>query len=191
MATLIIYVHPETKGYSSSILKEVKKNLRLKKEKFELLDLYKMNYNPVLSAKEHYSSGNKFVSKQNREIQEKITKVDNLIFIYPDWWSSMPAMLKGFIDRVFVKGFVFNYNSKGTVKKLLKGKKVLAFISHGGPRVYHLMVGEGAATLMKSAIANHCGMKAKIVNFYSAFNLTDKKRIKINKKVARTIKNFI
>lgn len=188
MATLVIYAHPQTDGYSPTILQEVTRALRLKKEEFEILDLYEMNYDPILHAMEHYTVGNKLVSDQNQLIQKKIKNSDKLIFIYPNWWGSMPAILKGFIDRVFVRGFAFDYNQKGMPVKLLKGKTVLAYISHGGPWIYHFFTGNKAAKIMKNIICSYCGMKAKIVNFYSANNLDNEARLKINKCVQKSIK---
>lgn len=55
--------------------------------------------------------------------QEKITKADHIVWIYPLWWGMMPAILKGFIDRVFVPGFAFKYHINSSKwDKLLKGK---------------------------------------------------------------------
>lgn len=190
MATLVIYAHPQTDGYSPTILQEVTRELRGQKEEFEILDLYEMNYDPILHAMEHYTAGNKLSSEQNREIQAKIKAADHLIFIYPNWWGSMPAILKGFIDRVFVKGFAFDYKANGMPVKLLKNKKVLTFISHGGPWIYHFFTGNKAAKIMKNIICGYCGMRAKIVNFYSANKLDDAARLKINKCVQKSIKRF-
>lgn len=190
MATLVIYAHPQTDGCSSTVLQEITRNLRLKKEHFEILDLYEMNYDPILHAMEHYTVGNKLVSEQNKNIQQKIKAMDKIIFIYPDWWSSMPAILKGFIDRVFVKGFAFDYSPKGKIIKLLKQKKVLAFISHGGPGWYHFITGNKASNMMKKNVSAHCGMKAKIINFYSAHKLNEEAKSKINKSVNKAINKF-
>ncbi|MGM0482905.1 MAG: NAD(P)H-dependent oxidoreductase, partial [Patescibacteria group bacterium] len=68
---LIIYAHPDTDGFNPRILKEVKRVLELNGESYEVLDLYEMDYDPVLKAGELYTAGNKEVSEENKGIQKK------------------------------------------------------------------------------------------------------------------------
>ena len=111
MKTLIIYAHPKTEGHCSTILYEVKKVMKEKKKKYDLIDLYKIKYDPILHDEEHYTAGegHRKVSKENKKFQKMIKDTNELIFIYPIWWGSMPAILKGFIDRVFTSHFAYQY----------------------------------------------------------------------------------
>jgi NAD(P)H dehydrogenase (quinone) len=79
--------------------------------KFQILDLYQMNFDPFLKPDEHYTSGDKNITSENKKIQELIGNERNFIFIYPTWWNNLPAILKGFIDRVFTPGFAFKYEN--------------------------------------------------------------------------------
>ena len=72
MKTLIIYSHPNTQGHCSYILEIVEKKLQEKNTEYEIIDLYKTNYDPILHENELYTSGNKYVDTINLEFQEKI-----------------------------------------------------------------------------------------------------------------------
>ncbi|MFP4022745.1 MAG: NAD(P)H-dependent oxidoreductase, partial [Candidatus Paceibacterota bacterium] len=101
MKVIVVYAHPGTDGFSSTMLERVKADLEERGIEHEIWDLYKIGYDPVLKKEEVYTAGNRKVSDENLKFQEKIGEASKLIFIYPVWWGGMPAILKGFIDRVF------------------------------------------------------------------------------------------
>ena len=131
MTTLIIYAHPNTPGHAPETLKLVEQYHKEHNLTYEILDLYKMKYDPVLHEKEHYTSKGYDVSDVNKKIQEKILKTDRLVFIYPVWWNSMPAILKGFIDKVFIPRYAYHFEPfpiiGGRPIPHLKGKKAAVF----------------------------------------------------------------
>jgi len=186
---LIIYAHPNKLGHSGKILQEVISFLNKKNQEYKILDLYEMNYNPILSQAEHYTSGNKNVSDENKKIQELIKNNNQFIFIYPTWWNNMPAILKGFIDRVFVSGFAFRYEGKFP-KKLLTGK-ALVFSTTGGPRIFSkFIVGDRALKVLKNDVLGFCGIKAKGYSIDGANQLNDKQLMKIGKTVGQGMSYF-
>ena len=172
MKTLIIYAHPGTKGHCSAILEELLQQLNERKKAYELIDLYKINYDPLLHENEHYTAGKKDISKENKRFQEMIRKSDNLIFIYPIWWSSMPAILKGWIDRVFTNHFAFKYVQMPIISKfiggpipkgLLKEKKSAVFTTIGAKKWQEwLVLGNRFKKIMSNDILRFCGIKNKV-----------------------------
>ena len=179
MKILIIYSHPGSRGFSSCFLEKSIKILKEKKVDFEVLDLYKMNYNPVLRPEELYTAGNKEISGQNQQMQEKIKLADSLIFIYPVWWGSMPAILKGFIDRVFTPGFAFKYNKEKLLKfipdKLLDDKKILVFVSSGGPKLLYKIILDPVKLINKFFVFGFFSSKTVTQQIYGAQKLDEKK----------------
>ena len=189
MKTLIIYAHPNTSGHCPVIVEEVKKQLKLRKEEFEVLDLYKMNYDPILHENEHYTSGNREVTKETKEIQDKISNTTTLIFIYPVWWNSMPAMMKGFLDKVFVPRFAFSYEGHLIPRKLLKGKRAAVFITTGSPPIlFHTYFGSRAAKIIKRDTLGFFGIKAKIFYLGNARKFDEGKQEKIENLVRKGLK---
>lgn len=105
----IIYTHPYNGSFNHAILKTMTDHFDTKNEAYQVIDLYKDNFNPVLSPIElkKYSSGevtDPLVSKY----QKMIAKSDELIFIFPIWWHNLPAMLKGFLDKTMLSDFAYN-----------------------------------------------------------------------------------
>ncbi|MBT3405996.1 NAD(P)H-dependent oxidoreductase [Candidatus Woesearchaeota archaeon] len=191
MKPLVIYAHPKTNGHCSTILGEVKKYFKSHKIKYDLIDLYAEKYDALLHEKEHYTAGGYSVSKRNKEIQKMILATDKLIFIYPVWWGSMPAVLKGFIDRVFVGRFAFKFRGKIPVG-LLKGKKALVFLTTGSASwIYKLIMSNRAVKLIKNDILGFCGVKAKVCQIGGCTKLTDAQKIKIQKVVPLRLRSFL
>ncbi len=183
MTTLIVYAHPNTEGHCSNILKQVLTQLKKRKKKYEVLDLYKLKYDPILYESEHYTVGNRKVSKQNKEIQEKISNSKKIIFIYPVWWNSMPAILKGFVDKGFVSHFAFKYKN-GMPIGILKGKKAAVFITSGANNLFSfLFLGNRAGKIMSKDILGFCGIKAKTFQLGNCIKFNKEKIPKIKKLV--------
>lgn len=184
MKSLIIYAHPATEGHCSAILKEVKSNLEAKKIKYDIIDLYRIKYDPILHESEHYTAGNRNISGQNRKFQRMISNSDLLIFIYPIWWGSMPAILKGFFDRVLTSGFAFRYE-KGRPVSMLKGKKAIVFTTSGGPLWAYRLSFNMPKRVMNNFILRFCGINPKYCQIGSCTRFSKEKVPKI-KKFVRT-----
>jgi NAD(P)H dehydrogenase (quinone) len=180
MKTLIIYAHPETKSHCSVILEEVQKRL----DHFEVLDLYKIGYNPILGESELYTSGNSDVDKQTKIIQEKIKQADHLVFIYPVWWGTMPAILKGFFEKVLTPGFAYKFENK--MPKKLLDKQATVLMTLGGPKIYSLITGNLPKKHIKKSILGFCGIKAKVYQLFNCNDFNDKKSEEIKNLVRKT-----
>ncbi|MEI7424758.1 MAG: NAD(P)H-dependent oxidoreductase [Candidatus Staskawiczbacteria bacterium] len=187
---LIIYAHPNKDGYCGYILQNITKRLSERNINYELLDLYAMNYDPVLKAEEHYTSGHREVSLENQKIQEKIKNESRFIFIYPTWWNSTPAILKGFIDRIFTARFAYYYKN-GIPMPLLSGKAVV-LTSTGGPRlISKLYFKDGSVKFLTRDVLKFCGIKSKYFVIDRATKITDKQKEKINQKVENALNYLV
>ncbi|MBV7273126.1 NAD(P)H-dependent oxidoreductase [Clostridiaceae bacterium UIB06] len=101
MNHLIIYAHPSTNSFSNAILDELKECSMKKNCRTEVRDLYSIGFDPVLRAADFEGiCGGKTPEDIKRE-HGYIKWADLITFIYPIWWTGMPAILKGYIDRVF------------------------------------------------------------------------------------------
>jgi len=175
MKPLIIYAHPNVKGHCSKILDEVISKLNnLGIKKYDLIDLYKIKYDPVLNENELYTAGNTFVSKENQKYQELIKNAEKIIFIHPMWWGGMPAILKGFIDKVFVSGYAFKYSKIG-ISKLLSGKALILLTSGSSEKIYFFY---RAPLKALSTTLKFCGFKTKVLLYGNARHEPDEKKIK-------------
>ncbi|MDP3836820.1 MAG: NAD(P)H-dependent oxidoreductase [bacterium] len=157
---LIIYANPRHDGHGGYLLEQVEKGFENYGADFETIDLYRIGYDPVLKETELYSTGNRHIDAQNLLFQEKIKTASSLLFIYPTWWQAPPAMLKGFIDRVFTSGFSFTY-AYGLPVGLLKNKKAAAFTSSGSPSFYQFFTGNPALKVLLKYTLAFSGMRTR------------------------------
>lgn len=137
---LIIYAHPRSQSFSNALLQRVNQTLIATGYDVTIRDLYALNFNPVLSAAEaiHVQDGN--FTRDNADFpadvkieQDLIEASDLLIYIFPIWWNGMPAIMKGYVDRVFQHGFAYSFESDEP-KKRFKNKKALFFTPTGQPQ---------------------------------------------------------
>ncbi len=163
MNVFIVYAHPEPKSLNGSLKDVAVEFLESLGHQVQVSDLYAMNWKAPADGHDitHYDSNQRFHYDSNQRLfymqdsarafhngtqtedieaeQEKILWADVILFQFPFWWFSMPAILKGWVDRVFACGFAYgvgqydnkNYGSRygeGT----LEGKKVMLSITIGG-----------------------------------------------------------
>jgi NAD(P)H dehydrogenase (quinone) len=190
MKVLIVYAHPSTGGHCAAILSETKRFLARKEMKFELVDLYKINYDPVLRGDELYRASKSNSSKLNNRMQELIASADQLIFIYPVWWGSMPAILKGFFDKTLTSKFAFTYVN-GLPKGSLNGKKALVFLASGASSwASRLFQHNVPVNLIKKDILGFCGIKTKVVFIGNCIDYSHERQQLISKVVPQSLKEF-
>ncbi len=192
MKFLIIYGHPDAEGFSSYSLQAIKDVLSQKNANFEIIDLYLINYDPVLKLEELYTVGNKNISPETAQFQQKIKESDIIIFIYPLWWAGMPAIMKGFMDRIFTPGFAFKYRKDKFLKfipdKLLDDKKFIAITSSGGPKFVYKLLLDPIKLINKFIIFGIFCSKIKTHQFYKAGRLDEKRKKEINKVIKKLLK---
>ncbi|WP_125761620.1 NAD(P)H-dependent oxidoreductase [Companilactobacillus hulinensis] len=105
----IIYTHPYNNSFNHAILNTMTNYFDSNNEAYQIIDLYKDDFNPVLSSVElqQYSTG-KVTDPLVTKYQKMISESDELIFIFPIWWHNLPAMLKGFLDKTMLNNFAYN-----------------------------------------------------------------------------------
>jgi NAD(P)H dehydrogenase (quinone) len=93
--------------------------------------------------------------------QNDIAWADHLVFAYPNWWGTMPALLKGFIDRVILPGFAFRYRPDSRWwDRLLKGKSAQLLVTMDTPPLwYRWVIGRPGHNQMRRSVLGFCGVK--------------------------------
>ena len=155
MNVLIIYSHPNETSYNASILQTVQKHLA-PEYRVKIVDLYKENFDPVLRFDETHKRRDLQHNEDMKPYKDLLSWADQLIFIFPTWWSGMPAILKGFIDRVFVAGFAYQNGPRGPVGQL--DGKAWIITTHNTPKMF-LPFSQDYAKVLKYQILKPCGIK--------------------------------
>ena len=140
MKHLIVVAHPSASSFTMALARLYATELeRLGHTQFTS-DLYRMGFNPILRAEELASSDSARIPHSSAsaipadvaQAQRDVRDAEVLTAIYPLWWLSMPAIMKGYIDRVFARGFAYEPD-EGVVRGLLTGKKCVLITLSGAP----------------------------------------------------------
>jgi NAD(P)H dehydrogenase (quinone) len=133
MKHLVVAAHPAADSFTMGLAHAYATELEQLGHSQRTYDLYRMGFNPVLAAHELApASVDHPISADVVQAQDDIRGADVLTVLYPLWWLSMPAMMKGYIDRVFARGFAYESHN-GIVHGLLSGKKSVLITVSGAP----------------------------------------------------------
>jgi len=161
---LIINGHPNAESFCSALAEAYRKGaLRFGMEISEIV-IRDLVFNPNLPF------GYQKVSELEPDLvasQEKIKWADHLVWIHPVWWGGLPAIAKGFIDRVFVPGFAFKYRENSVWwDKLLTGKTAHIITTLDQPSIYYWLVfGRPSVNQLKKSVLKFCGIKPVKVTY--------------------------
>jgi NAD(P)H dehydrogenase (quinone) len=102
------------------------------------------------------------------KLQEDIAWCNHLVFIYPVWWGTYPALMKGMIDRVFLPGFAFSFSSGKIHEKLLAGKTARLLVSMDSSLWTHkYSLGSPGEAALKSGTLEFCGIQPVKISYYA------------------------
>lgn len=149
MKHLIVYAHPNPESFNHAILEITVNALKKKGHEVVVRDLYDIDFQPVLKPKDIAALRAGQTPEDIQAEQEFITQADAITFIYPIWWTGLPAILKGYVDRVFSYGFAYAYGEHG-IDKLLKGKNGFIINTHGTPEEIYDQIGMTAGLKITS-----------------------------------------
>ncbi|WP_112481162.1 NAD(P)H-dependent oxidoreductase [Vibrio variabilis] len=148
MKVLVVYWHPEPQSFNGAMFRRAIESLEAEGHEVKTSDLHEMGFNPV-SGRHNFTSEHdgKFFKQQLEEMHatevdgfsadieaelEKLEWSDLVIFQFPLWWFGLPAMLKGWVDRVFAMGKVYG-GGRFYDDGVFKGKRAMLSVTMGGP----------------------------------------------------------
>lgn len=134
MRFLVIYAHPVEGSFQSALHRCAVDALTAAGHEVDDCDLYAENFQPVLSAAERraYHSPTPDTASVGGDIV-RLRRAEGLVFVFPTWWFGMPAILKGYIDRVWVPGVAFELRNGQTVPVLTQLRRFGVITTYGSP----------------------------------------------------------
>jgi NAD(P)H dehydrogenase (quinone) len=146
---LIIYAHPEPRSFNAALCERAGSVLSEGGYEVAVSDLYAQDFSPLLDRHDFSATvGADYFKPQAEQMQaaadrsfavelqaemDKLEKADLLIFQFPLWWFGLPAILKGWVDRVFAMGFAYGPGIGNYSRGRFKGRKAMLSLSTGGP----------------------------------------------------------
>lgn len=172
----VIYCNPKKKSFSEAIANTYINAAQNVNKEVRFINVYNLEIG-------YYSFDNELTSEL-KEFQDNILWADELVFIYPVWWTSIPAKLKSIIESTFVKGVVAQFSSQGFPIPLLKGKTAVVIQTYDMPVFIMKYPGGDLPFKLMKEIFKICGIKVKKrFDFGLMMNSDQKKRNKWLKKI--------
>lgn len=157
---LAITSNPEPDSMTHAVAAALLQGAQSEHAQGTLLDLYDAGFNPVygLEDREHYL-GHAPIPDDLRDIQRRVAEADVLALVFPIYWYTMPAMMKGFFDRVLCRGFAYEAGSGKPMR--LAGKTVRIIALTGGSQSWYESSGVDAALrnqICEQTFGKYCGV---------------------------------
>lgn len=169
---LIINGHPNAESFNFGIAESYKNGAIASGAQVETITIANLNFNPNLQ----------FGYQKRTELEpdlldswKKIKRADHLVWIHPVWWGGLPAITKGFIDRLFLPGMAFQYRENSVWwDKLLKGKTAHIITTLDQPGWYYrLFFGRPSVNQLKKSTLEFCGIKPVKVSYVGIIKTSD------------------
>lgn len=158
MKKLIVYAHPWDGSFNHSILNRLVSKFTEKGDSVDVIDLNKDGFDPVLNTNDLklFSSGS-YNDKLAENYAKRLLASDELIFIFPIWWYGEPAILKGFYDKVFLKGHLYD-EIDHQLTGLLKVKKATIITTANINRSIFQYLGDPIQNVLAKGILKTVGI---------------------------------
>ena len=147
----ILLGHPDIDSLNGTFAMEYEKGAQENGHEVRRMNIGEMQFDPIL----HH--GYKVIQELEPDLQafkENVRWADHFVIFYPSWWSTMPALLKGLFDRVWLPGFAYNFIHGGYMwKRLMKGKSASMIItSDTAPIIQRMIFGDTTNELRKGIL---------------------------------------
>jgi len=195
MRVLVVYCHPVPESFCASIRDKAVATLQARGDDVRLTDLYGEKFDPVMGCEERrtYNDGPPADPALLPHI-ENLRWAQAILFIYPTWWYGLPAMLKGWLDRVWATDIVFRLpEGKGRITSLMTHVTRIGVITTcGAPLWWTILVGQpGRKTIMRgmrALCATRC--RTMFLAHYLMDSSSDASRAAFLEKVVRKLAKF-
>ncbi len=162
MRILVVFDHPRRDSFCGAILDSFTRGLTEAGHTFEVADLYREGFDPRMSIKDEpdWSNPNKTYSNEVLREQKRVNSHDGIAVIFPVWWWSLPAMSKGWIDRVWNNGWAYG------AQKLTHKKAAFLAVGSGTADGYAKREYDRAMRIsLQQGILNYCGIEGAKLEF--------------------------
>lgn len=192
MRILYIYCHPLPESFHAGIRAKALTVLKEAGHHVDLLDLYAEKFDPVLSeeGRRHYHDTSRNQIGLENYIA-RLTRAEVLVVQFPTWCFGLPAMLKGFLDRVIMPGVAFDISNPAHVTPMLTNiKRIIGIVTYGRPRYMALWMGDPPRKVVKRYLRWFTGGKAR-ADYHALYHLnvvTEAQRLAFMDRVVRALK---
>jgi len=164
MKAAVVLAHPNSDSFAHELARRAHAGLLAAGHEAELVDLHAIGFRAAMSPEERaaYHGASPVLDPIVDGQIDLVTSVDTIVFVYPTWWSGLPAILKGWLERVMVPGVGFRFDEKsGKVRPgLTNVRRIVGISTYGSPRWYVRLVNDNGRRTLMRALRLSCGLRA-------------------------------
>lgn len=164
MRTLVVHAHPSQGSFTAHLRDRVVRGLERSGAETRVLDLHAMGFDPVLTAEEwrlHHAAPEQ--KPWLADHFDHLRWAEHLVWVYPTWWSGPPAILKGWVDRVWAEGVAYDLPDGATAIRpmLAHVRRITVVTTHGSPRWVTMLEGRAGRLLFLRGLRSLCGTRCR------------------------------
>ncbi len=177
---LVINGHPKADSFCHALSDSYVEGAKKAGNHVKIINLRNLNLEAFLKCEYTEKSA---LPEELLEVQELITWSNHLVFSFPIWWATPPALLKVFLEVVFESGFAFQYQSSNSkipkIDQLLKGKSARIVATMDAPSFYYKWILRDPAGKMMKANLNFCGIKPVKKSYFGSVKMSNDTKKKL------------
>jgi NAD(P)H dehydrogenase (quinone) len=178
---LVIHAHPDPASFSAALADRAVSGLRSGGWDVERIDLYQEGFRADMSTEERreYHGPDPLRDPLTRRSAELVSRCEALVFVYPTWWWGLPAIAKGWIERVLVNGVAFELVPGGGVRpKLHQVRRIVGVTTYGSRRIELMLTGDAGRRLVTRTLRTLCGRRTSTtwIGLYGLDRVRDQRR---------------
>lgn len=196
MHAAVVIAHPCADSFTAALGARAAAGLRAAGHTVDVLDLYALGFRTAMSAAEHaaYHGDEPILDPLVRAHADLVRRVDALVFVYPTWWSGLPAILKGWLERVMVPGvgFVFDDRTGAVRPGLTNIRRIVGISTYGSPRRYVRLINDNGRRTLTRALRISCGLRTRTrwLGLYGIDTSSDAERSAFAASVERAMRSL-
>ncbi len=165
MKIVVVLGHPSADSYCAAIFNATVSALEAQPaHSVTAIRLADEKFTTAMSSAERsaYETEAPLISDETKHHAEILKQAEALIFVYPTWWSGLPAQLKGWLDRVFVLGVAFRFNKNGKIRPNLQNvRHIIGVSTYGSPWRYVKLINDNGRRTLTRAIRASTGLRTR------------------------------
>ena len=193
MNIVVVLGHPSADSFCAAIFQEILRDLESQPtHNITALRLADEKFITAMSTAERaaYETSSPLISDETKLHAAALKQAEALIFVYPTWWSGLPAQLKGWLERVFVLGVAFRFNDNGKIRPNLQYvRHIIGVSTYGSPWRYVKLINDNGRRTLTRAIRASTGLRTRTMwcGLYALDTCTQQQREEFITKTARKI----